>query len=62
MQPIQQALEDYRLGPCSLAAAAEQAGVSLREMIILARANGLAPKVDPKLLATRLRREQAQDL
>ena len=43
---IRRALEDYRQGVGSLAFAARQAGISLREMIPLAFAHGLQPKVD----------------
>lgn len=41
---IRKALEAYRRGEGSLAYAAHQAGVSLREMIPLAYAHGLEPK------------------
>lgn len=44
---IRRALEGYRQGAGSLAFAARQAGVPLREMIPLAYAHGLQPKVDP---------------
>lgn len=44
---IRRALEDYRQGVGSLAFAARQAGISLREMVPLAYAHGLQPKVDP---------------
>lgn len=44
---IRQALESYRQGAGSLAYAARQAGVSLREMIPLAYAHGLQPKTAP---------------
>ena len=44
---IQKALQAYRRGEGSLAYAAQQAGISLREMIPLAYAHGLVPKVDP---------------
>ncbi len=44
---IRRALESYRQGNGSLAHAARQAGVSLREMIPLAYAHGLQPKVAP---------------
>ena len=43
---IRRALEAYRRGEGSLAYAARQAGVSLREMIPLAYAHGLTPKVE----------------
>lgn len=41
---VRKALEAYRRGQGSLAYAAGQAGVSLREMIPLAYAHGLVPK------------------
>lgn len=44
---VRRALEAFKRGEGSLAYAAKQAGVSLREMIPLAYAHGLAPKVDP---------------
>lgn len=43
---IRRALEAYRRGEGSLAYAARQAGVSLREMIPLAYAHGLTPKTE----------------
>jgi hypothetical protein len=45
---IRRALEGYRRGVGSLAYAAQQAGISLREMIPHAYAYGLVPKVDPR--------------
>jgi hypothetical protein len=44
---IRQALDAYRRGEGSLAYAAHQAEISLREMIPLAYAHGLSPKDDP---------------
>jgi len=44
---IRQALERYRQGEGSLAHAAQHAGISIRQMIPLAYAYGLTPKVDP---------------
>ncbi|HEV2855168.1 MAG TPA: hypothetical protein VHC97_20405 [Thermoanaerobaculia bacterium] len=44
---IRKALQAYKRGEVSLAYAAQQAGVSLREMIPLAYAHGLVPRVDP---------------
>jgi hypothetical protein len=44
---INKALQAYKRGEGSLAYAARQAGISLREMIPLAYAHGLTPKVDP---------------
>ena len=49
-------------GEGSLAYAAEQAGVSLREIIPLAWAHGLTPKVDPALLEAPLSIEKAAEL
>jgi len=43
---VNKALQAYRRGEGSLAHAAQQAGISLREMIPLAYAHGLAPKID----------------
>jgi hypothetical protein len=43
---IRKALEAYKRGEGSLGYAARQAGVSLREMIPLAYAHGLAPKAE----------------
>ncbi len=59
---IRQALEAYRGGKGSLAYAAERAGVTLREMIPLAYAHGLAPKVEPAVLEDPLSIEQAAAL
>ena len=47
---LRRALEAFRRGEGSLARAAELAGVSLREMIPLAFAHGLAPRVPAELL------------
>jgi hypothetical protein len=43
---VHKALQAYKRGEGSLAHAARQAGVSLREMIPLAYAHGLSPKMD----------------
>lgn len=59
---VREALEAYSRREGSLAWAAEQAEVSLREMIPLAYAHGLTPKVDPELLETPLSLEQAAEL
>ena len=48
---VRQALEAFKRGEGTLAYAAKQAGVSLREMIPLAYAYGLAPKVDAARLS-----------
>lgn len=53
------ALERYRRGECTLAYAAQEAGITLREMIPLAYAHGLKPHVDPDLLEGELTPEQA---
>jgi hypothetical protein len=44
---VNKALQAYKRGEGSLAYAARQAGISLREMIPLAYAHGLTPKIDP---------------
>jgi hypothetical protein len=49
---IRKALAAYQQGEGSLAFAARQAGVSLREIIPLAYAYGLVPKVEPADLET----------
>ncbi len=59
---IQKALKEYQQGGCSLAYAAKQAGVSIREMIPFAYACGLEPGVDPDWLASELTPGQAAQL
>ena len=60
---ITKALELFGRGQGTLAFAAEQAGVSLREMIPLAYAHGLEPRVPSDLEADRpLTLEEAADL
>ncbi|MBM4465380.1 MAG: hypothetical protein FJ014_07510 [Chloroflexi bacterium] len=59
---VKRALEQYRRGECTLAYAAQKAGVTLREMIPLAYAHGLKPNVDPSLLEGELTTEQAAHL
>jgi len=59
---IREALEDYRRGQGTLAYAAEQAGVSLREIIPLAYAYGLTPSVDPDHTSAPLTLDQAANL
>jgi len=59
---VRQALEAYRRGEGTLAYAAQRAGVSLRQIIPLAYAYGLTPKVDPAWLSDRLTPEQAARL
>ena len=59
---LRQALEAFRRGEGSLAHAAEQAGVSLREIIPLAFAHGLTPKVDPGWLSGPLPLDKASAL
>lgn len=44
---VRRALDSFRRGEGTLAHAARRAGVSLREMIALAYAHGLAPRSDP---------------
>lgn len=59
---ILDALQAFRRGEGSLAKAAERAGISLREMIPLAYAHGLTPRVDPDWLDGPLSIEQASRL
>jgi len=59
---VRRALEQYRRGECTLAYAAQEAGITLREMIPLAYAHGLKPNVDPGLLKGELTPEQAVHL
>ena len=59
---VADALEHYRQGHGSLAYAAEQAGVSIREMISLAYAHGLTPPGEPEQHATPLTLNQAAEL
>ncbi len=57
-----EALEAYRQGRGTLAYAAEQAGVSLREIIPLACAHGLLPAADAETLDQPLTLDQAAQL
>jgi hypothetical protein len=59
---VRRALDGYRSGRATLAHAAAQAGVPLREMIPLAFAHGLAPRVDPRWLTESLTPETASTL
>jgi hypothetical protein len=59
---VRQALEAYRRGESTLAYAAQQAGVSIRQIIPLAYAYGLSPKVDPAWLSDDLSIDQASQL
>lgn len=45
---VRRALEAYRTGGGTLAHAAAEEGISLREMIPLAFAHGLAPRIDER--------------
>ncbi len=56
---IRNALEAYRRGEGTLAYAAQRAGVSIRQIIPLAYAYGLAPEVDPAWLSDELSLDQA---
>jgi hypothetical protein len=58
----QQALEAYRRGEGTLAHAAAKAGLSLREIIPLAYAFGLTPKVPADWLSAPLTLERASRL
>ena len=60
---VRQALAAFERGQGTLAYAAERAGVPLREMIPLAYAHGLEPRVEPGLLEKeRLTLDEAADL
>lgn len=60
---IREALMAYERGEGSLAFAARQAGVPLRQMISLAYAHGLEPRLAPELESKdRLALEEAADL
>jgi hypothetical protein len=59
---VRQALEAYRRGEGTLAYAAQRAGVSIRQIIPLAYAYGLNPKVDLAWLAEELSLDQATQL
>ena len=59
---IRQALEAYRRGQGTLAYAAQQAGVSVRQIMPLAYAYGLTPPVDPVWLSGDLSPDQAAEL
>ena len=59
---LRQALEAYRRGQGTLAYAAQQAGVSVRQIIPLAYAYGLTPPVDPDWLSSDLSPDQAAEL
>ena len=59
---VRQALEAYRRGEGTLAYAAQQAGVSIRQIIPLAYAYGLTPEVDPAWLSDELSIDHAARL
>lgn len=59
---VRKALEKYRRGECTLAFAAHDAGVTLREIIPLAYAYGLEPAVDSRLLDHALTSDEAARL
>jgi hypothetical protein len=59
---VRQALEAYRRGEGTLAYAAQQAGVSIRQIIPLAYAYGLTPEVDPAWLSDDLSIDHAAQL
>jgi hypothetical protein len=59
---VRRALEAYRRGEGTLAYAAQRAGVSIRQIIPLAYAYGLTPKVDSNWLSGKLTPEQAARL
>jgi hypothetical protein len=59
---VRQALEAYRRGEGTLAYAAQRAGISIRQIIPLAYAYGLTPKVDSTWLSEELSLDQAAQL
>ena len=59
---VRQALEAYRLGEGTLAYAAQRAGISIRQIIPLAYAYGLTPKVDSTWWSEELSLDQAAQL
>ena len=59
---VRQALEAYRQGEGTLAYAAQRAGVSIRQIIPLAYASGMTPRVDPTWLSGELSFDQAAQL
>ncbi len=60
---IREALADFERGEGSLAFAARRAGIPLREMIPLAYAHGLQPRLAPELeTKDRLTLEETSDL
>ena len=59
---VRQALEAYRRGEGTLAYAAQRAGISIRQIIPLAYAYGLTPKVDSSWLTEELSLDQAAQL
>jgi hypothetical protein len=59
---VRQALEAYRRGEGTLAYAAQRAGISIRQIIPLAYAYGVTPKVDSTWLSEELSLEQAAQL
>ena len=59
---VRQALEAYRQGEGTLAYAAQRAGISIRQIIPLAYAYGLSPKVDSTWLSAELSLDQDAQL
>ena len=59
---VRRALDRYSRGEGSLAYAAKQAGISLREIIPLAYAYGLTPRLDSEVTDKPLSFEQASQL
>lgn len=59
---IRAALEAYKRGEVSLGEAARRAEISLREMVPLAYAHGLAPAGDPALRSRPLTLDEASRL
>ena len=59
---IEKAIEQYKKGGVSLAKIAELAGISIREMIPIAYAQGLEPKYDESLVDSKINLEMAINL
>ncbi len=59
---IEKIIERYKKGGISLARAAQIAGISIREMIPIAYAHGLDPKIDQSVIESSITKEIARRL
>jgi len=59
---VEKALKEYKRGRITLARAGEISGLSLREIIPLAYASGLEPKIDESLFTKELSQHTASTL